>query len=340
MEQDLLLAEQHLPVTSDDAGALVKAAAQHYLAELYLAMGEYAKAEEKAAAVINSGLYRLVTERYGVRASQPGVPFMDMFQDGNVNRSQGNTEVIWAFQFEKDAVGGGRSIMRRYWIPHYDRLPGMQNSVDYGGRGLQRHAITRWAQNLHEPQDDRGSPHAIRWFVQFNNARTLPAGKQLGDTLWLSRTTPEARGINPDWPWPRKFEWADPLDVDGNYEYGDQVALRLAETYLLLAEAQFNQGKLAQAAENLNTVRRRSNASEITSGQVTLDFILDERSRELLQEEHRRYTLLRTGTWLERTRRHNPITAATMAGHNVLYPIPQAVIDANLGAGMPQNPGY
>lgn len=59
-----------------------------------------------------------------------------------------------------------------------------------------------------------------------------------------------------------------------------------------------------------------------------------------MQEEHRRYTLLRTGTWLERTRAHNPIAAATIADHNVLYPIPQAVIDANIGARMGQNPGY
>jgi starch-binding outer membrane protein, SusD/RagB family len=124
-------------------------------------------------------------------------------------------------------------------------------------------------------------------------------------------------------------------------DFQNKPLLRLAETYLVLAEAQFNQGKLADAAESLNVVRRRANASEITPAQVTVDFILDERARELLAEEHRRHHLVRTGTYLERTRRNNPIiTGQFLQDHNILLPIPQAVIDANLDRPMPQNPGY
>ena len=100
------------------------------------------------------------------------------------------------------------------------------------------------------------------------------------------------------------------------------------------------QGKLDEAAEHLNVVRRRANASEISAADVTLDFILDERARELLSEENRRHTLIRTGTWLERTRLYNPVAGPNIAEHNRLYPIPQVVIDANLDAEMPQNPGY
>ena len=338
--QDLLFAEQHLPATTTKQGRVVKAVAQHYLSEMYLAIGDNAKAEEKARAVINSGLYNLITQRYGVRANQPGVPFMDQFFEGNVNRSQGNREVLWAFQFEKDVPGGGTPIMRRSWLPSYDRILGMRHSVETGGRGIQRLAATRWALNLYEPQDHRGSDHAIRWYLLYNNPLTLPQGRRLGDTIFLARTTPERQGEIPNWPWPRKWEWADPLDVLGNYDFVDQPYLRLAETYLLLAEAQLKQGKLAEAAQSLNTVRTRSNASPVAPGQVTLDFILDERSRELLAEEQRRHTLVRTGKWLERTRRHNPVAGPVIADHNVLFPLPQAVIDANLGRDMPQNPGY
>jgi hypothetical protein len=118
------------------------------------------------------------------------------------------------------------------------------------------------------------------------------------------------------------------------------VYLRLAETYLLLAEAQFKQGKLAQAAEAINVVRRRAGASEITPAQVTLAFILDERSRELVTEEHRRYTLLRTGTWLDRTKRFNPLSGPPIVARDTLLPIPQSVIDANLSRPLPQNPGF
>ena len=87
-------------------------------------------------------------------------------------------------------------------------------------------------------------------------------------------------------------------------------------------------------------MRRRSNASEINAEDVNLDFILDERSRELVTEEHRRHTLLRTGKWLERTRAHNRNGGQLIVERDTLFPIPQAVIDANLTQEMPQNPGY
>ena len=340
MEEDLLFAEQHLPPIPPSPARISNAVVRHYLAELYLARGENAKAEEKAAAVIGSGNYRLITQRYGVNATQPGVPFMDMFRPGNINRNQGNTEILWAFQYQKDVAGGGEPVMRRIWLPPYELLPGMQITMETGGRGIQRHKATRWALNNYEPQDHRVSHHAIRWFLLYNNSRTLPAGAQLGDTLRLSTAAGERPGRISNWPWPRKYEWVDPLDITGNYDWQPHTKLRLAETYLLLAEAQMKQGKLPQAAQTLNTLRARSNASPISAAQVTLDFILDERARELQQEEERRYTLLRTGTWLERTRRHNPIAGPRIQPHHVLLPVPQAVIDANLGRKMEQNPGY
>lgn len=338
MEQDLLFAEQHLPVVPPSAGRLSKAVAQHYLAELYLTMDQPAKAEEKAAAVINSGQYQLITERYGARASQPGVPFMDQFLEGNVKRSQGNTEALWIFPFQLDVPGGGASIMRRYWVNRYYNLKGIEVSEEYGGRAIGRLANTSWAIDLYEPQDDRGSIYAIRKFYLYNTTKGLPKGKQLGDTLFLSWDQEEIS--NPNWPSTRKWDWADPLNVAGATQHNDQPYLRLAETYLLLAEAQLKQGKLAQAADAINTIRRRANATPITAGDVTLDFILDERSRELMTEEHRRYTLLRTGTWLERTREHNPLAAPNIAPRDTLFPIPQAVIDANLTRKLEQNPGY
>ena len=109
---------------------------------------------------------------------------------------------------------------------------------------------------------------------------------------------------------------------------------------MLLAEAQFLTDDPAAAAETINVLRRRANASEITAGDVTIDFILDERSRELFTEEHRRYTLLRTNKWFERTQLHNMLASPNITERDKLFPIPQSVIDANLTVPMPQNPGY
>jgi hypothetical protein len=340
---DLLYAEANLPATSTNNGKVTKGVAQHYLAEMYLATNQPALAEAKAAAVINSGVYKLITARYGVEATQPGVAFMDQFKDGNANRSQGNTEALWVFQYARDVPGGGLSIMRRTWVSRYETIPGMKLAYEDGGRGIGRNAITKWALNLYEPQDERGGIYAIRKFYILNNSANLPAGKKLGDTTF---TIAVKETVNDRfWPSTRKWDWSDPANPAIDPQYGDQPYLRLADTYLLLAEAQFKQGNLAGAAATINIVRARAKATPITAAQVTLDYILDERSRELVTEEERRFTLLRTGTWYTRTRLYNPLPQAAgvvtaIAPKDSVFPIPQSVIDANLTKKMPQNPGY
>ncbi|RYG05472.1 MAG: RagB/SusD family nutrient uptake outer membrane protein, partial [Chitinophagaceae bacterium] len=78
--------------------------------------------------------------------------------------------------------------------------------------------------------------------------------------------------------------------------------------------------------------------------QMTKDFILDERARELIGEENRRMTLMRTGTLVERALRLNsndaskPITGLTSKA--LLLPIPLSEIQLNKDAVLTQNPGY
>lgn len=175
---DLLFAEANLPAVASVPGRASKAVAQHYLAEMYLARNDAVKAAEKASAVINSGLYRLITARYGVQASQPGVAFMDQFVDGNVNRSQGNTEVLWALQYAQNVPGGGASIMRRSWVTRYESNRGIMIVPEYGGRGIGRLAITSYGLRLYEPQDTRGGQYAIRRFYLLNRASNLLPGKK------------------------------------------------------------------------------------------------------------------------------------------------------------------
>ena len=116
----------------------------------------------------------------------------------------------------------------------------------------------------------------------------------------------------------------------------------------MLAEAQFNLGNTAGAAQTINILRARAGAPAITAGQVNMDFIMDERSRELLSEEHRRYTLLRVRDpqnpsqpiWFRRTQQYNAIVGPLITLRDTLLPIPQSVINANLGSQLGQNPGY
>src|SRR5690606_12482835 len=122
----------------------------------------------------------------------------------------------------------------------------------------------------------------------------------------------------------------------------DRMKLRLAETYLLLAEAYIGQGAAlnAKAAEAINEVRQRAGASIITAGDVTIDFLLDERIRELVGEESRRFTLVRTEKYVDRVKAHNDAIKDKVQAYHALWPIPQGIIDANRDAEFPQNDGY
>lgn len=364
MEADWLFAVANCADLPLQPGRASKAVAEHYLAELYLETHEYSKAKDMALAVVNDPNYKLVTARYGVNKSNSGTPFTDMFLDGNSDRADGNTEALWVMQNQYLSVGGDNNIMRRWWVNRYNNIKvggksPIAVSKEYGGRGLGRFAVTNYAFSLYQPGDDRGSKYAWRFSYQFNNPSSLPKGSNpvatcanpaysggtLADSLTLSTACDEplpnsASAAN--WPSTRKWDYApdDPADVQNSSNFNDEIYLRLGETYLLLAEAQFRLNDLAGAAATLTTLRARSHASAVLPAQVTIDFILDERSRELITEEFRRYSLRRAGEWLTRTKMYNKYSGPLITARDTLLPIPQSVINANLSKPMPQNPGY
>ncbi len=342
IESDLLFAEQWLPDHANDVTRLSKAIAQHYLAELYLWQNKPELAEQKAKAVIQNPNFKLITTRYGIKAAQPGCAFMDQFYDGNIMPSEGNTEALWVFPNSEvdDVLGQYTNTMRRTWVSAYNNL-NVAYSPEYGGRGIGRAGITAWVFSIYEPQDDRFSEYAIRKSYVDRS----------GNTIVCDMAKNRMVSNNHKWASTRKWDWTfdDPARYGESYSYADQTYLRLADTYLLLAEALFKQGNNSEAngaAFYINQIRTRSNATPITAGDVTLDFILDERARELVTEENRRETLVRTNKLVERVRKYNHIASGERDGiagiqdYHVLLPIPQRVIDANVGRTMEQNPGY
>ena len=159
-------------------------------------------------------------------------------------------------------------------------------------------------------------------------------------------------------------ETATPLGGDA-----DWYVFRLAETYLNRAEAYFWKGQMGPAAADINMVRGRAQALPITAGEVTIDFIFDERARELFIEEKRHnelvrvsyilaklnrngYTLANFGTknWCQDrsySRNHFLSQPVTRIGYTAwrepfhsLFPIPDQVITANTGNVINQNYGY
>lgn len=125
-----------------------------------------------------------------------------------------------------------------------------------------------------------------------------------------------------------------------NASYKDEYLVRLAETYLLRAEAYVRKGDAAKAAADINVVRARAHAEPAQPSEVDIDYILDERMRELYCEELRMVTLCRMGKLVERNRKYNPKTGTTIQDHHNLWPIPYSEIERNVYATMEQNPGY
>jgi len=146
---------------------------------------------------------------------------------------------------------------------------------------------------------------------------------------------------------PSMNKWIDNTRPDRQKTQGqrDYVLMRLGNAHLLRAEARLKQGDTQGAAEDINLIRRRGAwpgmeaANEITAADVTLDFLLDERARELIGEGHRWYDLTRTGKLVERTRLHNEQAAPNIQDFHIYRPIPQNQIDRTFG-GYEQNCGY
>lgn len=133
--------------------------------------------------------------------------------------------------------------------------------------------------------------------------------------------------------------------ADQTFVDTDFPLYRLADVYLMYAEAHLRGGggNLGTAVGYVNDLRTRANNPNlISTGDLTLDFILDERSRELHWEAHRRQDLIRynryTGGNYNWAWKGNGSNGIAIPSHFNIYPIPANSIAAN--PNLKQNPGY
>ena len=165
-------------------------------------------------------------------------------------------------------------------------------------------------------------------------------------------------GVNYMYPTLFKFDDTKRVTPDESC-YRPVIAFRLAETYLIAAEALVMQGKKTEALSYVNTIRKRAayrpdlsaEALALAEADMTItdpnvldiDFLLDEHARELYGETPRWYELVRTGKLIERVQAHNPQGAPNIKPHHVLRPVPQSQIDLMTDEEQKrvyQNPGY
>ena len=371
--KDLQEAAQELPAMDNVSnGRIYKAAAYHLLAEVYLSMAAetgdnsyYDRAIEAASTVIDGqvGDYRIMTERFG-DLSREGDVFSDLFYHNQQNLSSGNREVIWSWQFENFTTGGrsstGGNYIPRWWYPEQEKIRSPNGFFNIAADSLIRGIGVNsplnyvkydiWSKDFN---DMRNSKHNIRRVFYYNNPEDpeyfgkpiITALNDNGARVIVrndgSLTPFVVDTLREYYPFIRK---GDGHPFDDNIVTGqsanDFIRMRLAETYLYRAEAYIQKGELELAANDINVLRNRAHAIPVTPAEVTIDFLLDERARELLIEEPRRRTLMRMGLLYERVLKYNPSSASSVQPHNDLWPIPQSVIDSNTGAELRQNDGY
>ena len=191
------------------------------------------------------------------------------------------------------------------------------------------------------------------WIPDFE----VPGAPQFnGATPFKGIIIPPSLWTNAYFPSVKKF-----MDASRGANFNDPstrpvVMYRFSDVYLIAAEAAFKANDPTNAAAMINVVRQRAayrktntpvqNAAAVTAmtilpSAVTLDFILDERSREFYGEWQRWFDLVRTRSLVTRVKAWNPEAAPYIKDFHMLRPIPQDEIDRVVsGPAFPQNNGY
>jgi hypothetical protein len=376
MVEDFQFAADHLPRPGqeDAPGRMTKGPALHYLAETYLEMGKPQLAVDAATRVVNDYKYGLMTRRFGTRLAKDifggGDPFYDLFGFGNHNLAE-NTEAMWVIQVEPPpTIGGGQIASAYIFGPRYFDIG---NTPD-GHRAILGENIggtfTGYSDTLGRPTangrgtslvyyhlwngaasstDNRNKEYNLKRNFYFDNPASAFHKRKIDFNLYNPRRpNPIADTTKIIFPIHTKF--TDPLNYflqptrsGGGITHKDWYALRFAETLLLRAEAYLALNQTGLAAADINKVRARSNAGPVAPAEVNIDYILDERARELYGEEWRLIVLRRTKKLIERTLKYNdnPLCpGAFIEPRHFRWPIPQEQIDLNIGNPFPQNQGY
>jgi hypothetical protein len=330
--------------------------------------------DHQSTALMTERFGSLAGERFLTPQYETNV-YWDLFRQGNQNRSSGNTEAIWVLQYEWALPGGGlnggggplyeRAFSPRAWQAKVENNDGStaplvpKPNAYTAGRSSGFVAPSYWfKQTLWEQsgfdQDIRNADcNIVRDFMVRN-----PSSDHNGLFIFADNLPIRMASLNDTtrnmFPWMTKVStpgqqpaelFVENPSVEGQVSYShhafrDVYAIRLAETYLLRAEAHLGAGNTALAADDINVVRGRAEAPPIAAGDVDIDYILDERARELYIEEFRVLTLCRLGMLVDRTRRLNPLIGDGYEDHNDLWPIPFSEIEKNIEANLEQNPGY
>lgn len=365
---DLQFAIANLPLkgATSDYFRATKGAAQTLLAEVYLtrgAAGDYANAIQLTSDVITSGKYTLNSKFKSLFC----LPTTSSGACDYAPSQKTDPELIFSVTFTGDnAQDVFGNNLHLYWVMAYDLVgatpgsPSLARTPAYG-RPYRRLRPTMHMLNLFKPTDSRydGTFQSV-WYqpasaggdtaIFFTRAASEPSstGAWKGKRFGMQQYTNQL--------YPTLLKWLDQTRADAGVFPGhrDRQLWRLADVYLLRAEAYIKSGQPGLAVADINKIRERAAVDQANPASNDLvqaefdaspiDYLLDERERELAGEEQRFFVLTRQGAdvFLRRIKNNNSTANQAMDAHFMLRPIPQTQIDRTEGGStaFPQNPGY
>ena len=363
--EDLQFAVANLPATATQYGKATIPVAKAFLARMYLTRGKNAEAISMANDVIKNYGYTLAAK------------YSDLWNMANLK----NKEIVWAVDYSTNLSfndiattsfpsghSRGSNSGHLLFLMVYDQVNTAilsRNTND--GRPFNRYMPTLALLNMFDETNDARYDASFQTVWYANKAAT---GFAIGDTAaYAAKTTIPAAVMNSKkyttydvskvygtngvpiqrrfYVSLKKFKDSTRTSIAEAQSARDAFVIRLAEMYLIAAEAELNIGKTDSAAYYLNVIRTRAALPgraanmQVTPAQVTLDFILDERARELAGEQLRWFDLKRTGKLVDRVKALNPDAIPYIKPTHVVKPIPQGQIDAISNKDeFKQNDGY
>lgn len=376
-------------------GEVTKGAVLHLLTKVNLALGKFDEAIESATAVINGGVYSLMKVPFG--ATKKNV-IWDLHRPENKSLGENKEGLFMVIdRFGDGGFDGGMRIMRQavpLWGSNISTPSGKKGTNDNTsvpvvlsslyGRGIGRCRPTPYSNYdiWTDPNDLRHAPG--NWMNMEDLVYNDPGLQTSNDPYYLKPLQlRNATGgllctdtIRCWYGWPHyKIFIPDTENSPMQGGHSDWYIFRLAETYLLRAEAYYWKNDLGSAATDINAVRTRAGCAGISAADVNIGTILDERARELYFEEPRKTELTRIAFLFAKTGKpaYNGKTYTlanfsesnffydrvieknvfyrtgivtnhgdkyTMSAFHVLWPIPSNPIAANAYGVINQNKGY
>ena len=316
---DLQKAQVSLPssINSDNFGKVSKWVAATVMVKIYLIQNKWQQARDKSLEIINDSPHRLLDE------------YASVFRLDN----EYNEEIIWSTDFGKDLVqdhGYGND-----WVDHF--TPRIRDEPKESTKKAELSAALT-ARN--EGFTGYGLAIALPDFV-----KKFP----LDDLRRASNITTEYLGYELNFAYITKRWNLDQINSPRGNHADNKLIFRLADVYLMAAEAENELNGPTSAYQYINKVRERAfEPDQPLSGLSKDDFRLamyDERKWELAAEGERRMDLIRWGILLDVVKKteyrvYDP--APNIKPHHVLLPIPteEFILNPALLESDPTNNGY